>query len=302
LEFRPLIFVFSLLEHSGRPASPFGAGRKRKICPDWEESLLGYDPVAKHRQIEDLVVRKRIGGDQKKYYRFRRDRWYGGIVTADCAGCGLICKFCWVRSQSILEGRAQGEFLTAKETAEKLLHLMEVEKIRQARISGGEPTVGREHLLQLLNLLMNRRVQFILETNGILIGADETYAQDLALFPFHHVRVSLKGSSAKEFEKLTGSEAGGFQLQLDALRNLVKAGVSAHPAVMLSFAGREATDKLYHTIWKIDPRMHSEIEREEVILYPHVSEKLRGANLKPVSGHIPEKRPKAQSAGPKRKS
>jgi uncharacterized Fe-S cluster-containing radical SAM superfamily protein len=260
------------------------------------ENPLGYDPVAKHGQIEEIVVRKRIGGDQKKYYRFRQDRWYGGIITADCAGCGLACKFCWVRSPSILEGRAQGEFLTARETAEKLLHLMETEKIRQVRISGGEPTVGRDHLLQILNVLMNRRVQFILETNGILIGDDETYAQDLALFPFVHVRVSLKGSSEAEFEKLTGSDAKGFQLQLEALRNLVKAGVSAHPAVMLSFAGREATDKLYHTIWKIDPRMHSEIEREEVILYPHVSEKLRKANLWPVSGHIPEKRPKAKGS------
>ena len=72
---------------------------------------LGYDPVERHRKIESLVVEKRVGGDLRKYYRFRHDRWYGGIITADAAGCGLLCKFCWVGRESILEGREGGEFL-----------------------------------------------------------------------------------------------------------------------------------------------------------------------------------------------
>jgi uncharacterized Fe-S cluster-containing radical SAM superfamily protein len=250
---------------------------------------LSYDPGERHRKIETLVIQKRIGGDLRKYYRFRHDRWYGGVITADCAGCGLICKFCWVRQESILEGRGEGEFLSPQEAAEKILKLMKENKINQGRISGGEPTIGRAHLLQILNILQRRRVRFILETNGILIGEDETYAQELAVFPFVHVRVSLKGCNEEEFSRLTGADPKGFHLQIAALRNLVKAGVSVHPAVMLSFSGREATDQLYHTIWKIDPRLHSEIEKEEVILYPHVLEKLKRANLHYHSGHIPEK-------------
>ncbi|MDH4267481.1 MAG: hypothetical protein OEW45_17775, partial [Deltaproteobacteria bacterium] len=80
---------------------------------------MGYDPVERHRRIEDLTVQKRIGGDLKKYYRFRHDRWYGGIITADCAGCGLTCKFCWVRSEALLEGREDGEFLAPDEVTGK---------------------------------------------------------------------------------------------------------------------------------------------------------------------------------------
>jgi uncharacterized Fe-S cluster-containing radical SAM superfamily protein len=251
---------------------------------------LAYDPLERHRQIENLVVRKRVGGDLKKYYRFRHDRWYGGIITADCAGCGLTCKFCWVRSESVLEGRGGGEFFAPEEAAEKILKIMKEKKIRQVRVSGGEPTIGREHLFKLLNALQNKRVHFILETNGILIGEDEAYARELALYPFLHARVSLKGCTEQEFSGLTGADPKGFQLQLAALANLVKAGVSTHPAVMLSFSGREALDRLYHTIWKIDPRMQSEVEREEVILYPHVLEKLRRANLEYDSGHFPEQK------------
>ena len=257
---------------------------------------LSYDPAERHREIESRVVQKRIGGDLKKYYRFRHDRWYGGIITADAAGCGLTCKFCWVRRESILEGREEGEFLRPEEAADRILRLMKEKKINQGRISGGEPTIGRAHLLQLLTVLQYRRIRFILETNGILIGEDETYAQDLAPFPFVHVRVSLKGSNEEEFSGLTGADPKGFHLQLTALRNLAKAGVSVHPAVMSSFSGREATDKLYHTIWRIDPRMHSEIEVEEVILYPHVQERLKRANLHPHSGHVPEKKGKERGA------
>lgn len=256
---------------------------------------MSYDAVKRHREIETLVIRKRIGGDLRKYYRFRHDRWYGGIITADCAGCGLACRFCWVRSDALREGRGKGEFLSPEEVAGRLLKMTQEKKIHQVRISGGEPTIGRQHLLQVLNALRYKRVHFVLETNGILLGEDETYAQDLAQFPFVHVRVSLKGSTEEEFTRLTGAERQGFHLQLAALRNLVKAGVSAHPAVMTSFSGQEEIDRLYHTIWKIDPRMHSEVEREEVILYPQVLEKLKRAELEYRTGHFPEHSLKHQS-------
>jgi uncharacterized Fe-S cluster-containing radical SAM superfamily protein len=247
---------------------------------------LSYDPVERHGRIENLVIRKKVGGDLKKYYRFRQDHWYGGIITADCAGCGLTCKFCWVRNESLLEGRGKGDFFAPDQVAEKILKLTKEKKIHQVRISGGEPTIGWDHLLKLLNALQNKRLRFILETNGILIGEHENYARDLAPYPFLHVRVSLKGCSEEEFSRLTGADSKGFRLQLAALANLLKAGVSTHPAVMISYSGREAIDRLYHNIWKIDPRMQSEVEREEVILYPHVLEKLRRANLEYDSGHF----------------
>jgi uncharacterized Fe-S cluster-containing radical SAM superfamily protein len=256
---------------------------------------MNYDPIARHREIEKRVGQKRVGGDLRKYSRFRQDRWYGGILTADCVGCGLICKFCWVRSESILSGETSGEFLSPDQVAEKFLKMAHEKKIRQVRISGGEPTLGREHLIKVLNALQNKKIHFILETNGILIGENASYAEELALFPFIHVRVSLKGCNEGEFGRLTGADPKGFQLQLAALNNLVKAGVSTHAAVMFSFSGKESTDKLYSLIWKIDPRMHSEIEREEVILYPYVQERLKGAGLRHYSGHTPDRISKDQT-------
>jgi len=250
---------------------------------------MSYDPVTRHREIEARVIQKRVGGDHKKYSRFRHDRWYGGVITADCVGCGLTCRFCWVRDERLLSGETGEEFFNAQQVAETFLKMAAEKKIRQVRISGGEPLIGRDHLLKILSALQHKKIHFILETNGILLGEDESYAQDLALFPFVHVRVSLKGASEAEFARLTGADPKGFKLQLAGLNNLVKAGVSAHPAVMASFSGKESMDKLYNLIWKINPRMQSEIEREEVILYPHVLDKLKAAGLRYYSGHRPDR-------------
>ncbi len=87
------------------------------------------------------------------------------------------------------------------------------------RISGNEPTICKEHLIQVLKLIPEDYT-FILETNGILIGNDMTYAEELSRFSNLYVRVSLKGTCEEEFSRLTGAQ--GFQLQLKALEHLAE--------------------------------------------------------------------------------
>lgn len=65
-----------------------------------------YDAVQMHMAVGRIVTRE--SGVYRKYYRFRPARWYGGIVTADAVGCGLICKFCWT-SDFILRGLLSAE-------------------------------------------------------------------------------------------------------------------------------------------------------------------------------------------------
>ena len=236
---------------------------------------VAYDPVARHRAIEKNAVR----GKLRKYYRFRTDRWYGGIATGDCVGCGLICKFCWVRDSILLTPQRQGKFYDPHEVARKLLSKARKKRINQLRLSGGEPTIGRSHLLQLLDNLRWKGHLFIVETNGILIGSDKSYADDLAAFPFLHVRVSIKGCDQEEFTMLTNSKGEGFELQFRALKYLFNAGVSCHPAVMVSFSSPKKLERLKRRIFMQMPPLMEEFEEEEVILYPHVSRRLHRFNL-----------------------
>lgn len=251
---------------------------------------MGYDPVKTHLMLEKHVAR----GYERKYYRFRVDRWYGGIVTADCVGCGLFCKFCWVSDNVRLRPLKVGAFYGPEDVATRLLSLSRSRGVSQARISGGEPTIGREHLLRVLDQLSGKGLLFILETNGILIGHDEGYASRLSGYDFLHVRVSLKGCNENEFHMLTGADPRGFDLQLNSLKNLLKAGVSCHPSIMTSFSTEESLKELMIRLAEIDEKLVEEAEIEELILYPHVVERLKKYGLKYRVAHAPDKVPPDQ--------
>lgn len=256
---------------------------------DWGAPVLSlYDPVTRHEAIEKLVVHEADRVQERKYWRFRFDRWYGGIVTADAVGCGLACKYCWVSDAVMFTPAVIGKFYRPERVAEILMKMAKKRNMKQLRVSGGEPTIGRRHLLQLLDHLKDQRLLFILETNGILIGNDPQYAEDLSKHPFLHVRVSLKGCSEEEFAMLTGAQPRGFLLQLRALESLLQAGVECHPAVMTSFSTEESLQRLVQQLKGISLRLARDLEIEELILYPNVKRKIGKHHLKYYSAYTPE--------------
>ena len=228
-------------------------------------------------------------GDMRSYYRFRPARFYGGIATADCVGCCLQCVFCWSWKE-VANPERYGRMCSPDEVASNLVAMARRKGFRQIRISGNEPTIAKDHLLRVLELIPREYV-FILETNGILIGCDETYAGDLSKFPNLRVRVSLKGACEEEFSKLTGARSEGFGLQLRALENLVNHGVRAHPACMVSFSSDEAIGKLRQRLRGIG---FEDFEIEELVLYPAVEERLKRLGIEYGVSHEPSCIPREQ--------
>ena len=233
---------------------------------------IPYDPVVRAEEIAAVVCR----GDMRRYHRFRPARFYGGIATADCVGCCLRCLFCWSWNQVVCPGD-YGQYYSPGDVVERLMSIVQRKKFRQVRISGNEPTLARQHLIKVLKLVP-KDILFILETNGILIGNDKTYAEDLAGFQNLHVRVSLKGCTHDEFATLTGADAKGFDLQIQSLENLHSAGVSVHPAVMVSFSSKGSIELLCSRLGTIH-RAFRNVETEDLVLYGDVKERLRKAHL-----------------------
>jgi uncharacterized Fe-S cluster-containing radical SAM superfamily protein len=256
--------------------------------------VLVYDAVERHLAIEKLVTRISNEGLERKYYRFRRARWYGGIVTADCVGCGLLCKFCWVSDKALYYPAKAGTFYSIENVAENMQQIAKKSGLRQLRLSGGEPALGREHLLRLLELLRGKGYTFILETNGIPLAYNKDYASELSRYPFVHVRVSLKGCNESEFALLTGAKPENFRIQLSALDKLVEYNVSCHPSVMASFSTMESLQELTERLADISRKLAENLEVEELILYPHVKEKIQKYGLRYYTGHPPTKVPKEQ--------
>mgnify|MGYP000495220785 CR=1 FL=1 len=250
-----------------------------------------YDPLELAEIVSRDVVRSAGGVEERKYYRFRGGRWYGGIATADCVGCNLRCRFCW--SWRVRDNyKRVGRFYPPERVSENLKNIAFKRGYKLARISGGEPTLSWRHLLGVIEAVEEGGLYFVLETNGVLIGAKKEYARDLSKFDRVHVRVSLKGTNGEEFSMLTGARPEGFDLQLKALEHLIEYGVSCNPAGMLSFSDDRGVDSLLNRLAEIDKSLLEEFEPEYVILYPHVVEILKRYGLKPKKAYYPDRIPR----------
>jgi len=247
-----------------------------------------YDPLKRTTALQEHA----FSGNRRRYYRFRPARWYGGIVTGDVTACNLLCHFCWAGDDIRYHQERVGKLYSPEEAFFKLESIAKKSGYSLMRLSGQEPTIGKEHLLGLLNLLRKTKYKFILETNGILLGAQPDYARDLAEFDNLHVRVSIKGTTESEFSYLTGAEPKFFQLQLASLKNLIDAGVSAHPAVIVSFSTEENIKAFGNRLNNLVPGLTGQIEVEELILYPHVVKRLKKHGLSFEKGHDPDNVPK----------
>jgi uncharacterized Fe-S cluster-containing radical SAM superfamily protein len=251
-----------------------------------------YNPLELTDRVRRAVIRSSLNGvEERRYYRFRGGRWYGGVATGDVVGCNLRCGFCWSWREAS-HRMVEGSFYKPEEVFRRLRSIADARGYGSVRLSGGEPTISRRHVLKLLELFEGSRYTFILETNGILIGVDDSYAEELAGYKNLVVRVSLKGTSREEFQMLTLAEPNFFEYQLKALKNLVDVGLEpgkrVYPAVMLSFSSGEDYESLKTRLAEIHPKLSEWVDEEYVILYPHVVKLLETRGLKPRIAYKPE--------------
>lgn len=251
--------------------------------------MSGLDPFKLAELVEKYVTRKTGNSVERRYYRFRGGKWYGGIATGDVVGCNLRCKFCWSWRYSYYAER--GWFQSPELAFNRLVSIANKCKYKYLRLSGGEPTIGSEHLYRLLELVENEKFYFILETNGLLIGKSTNYANRLANYSKLLIRVSFKGCTPEEFEYLTGANSKYYEYQFLALENLYNSGLKPckdfYPAVMLSFSTDETYSSFKKRLAKIHLSLVECIDEEYVILYPHVKELLRRNNLVPRIAYDP---------------
>ncbi len=229
----------------------------------------GYDPV----ETADTVARIVCRGNERKYYRFRRTRFYGGCATADAVGCNLDCFYCYVNYPRRHPWDPRWRYLSPSEVAERLTRL--AKELRTARLSGCEPTLCPDHLIETLETFERsaRDVTFILETNGTLLGADRVPVGELERFESLHVRLCLKGCDPESFHEITGADPEGFRLQLKAVKELASSSVRFHVALPDLFTIEEMT-RLFDELsgLGVDP---GSVELEPVTVYDHVLEEAR---------------------------
>jgi uncharacterized Fe-S cluster-containing radical SAM superfamily protein len=244
-----------------------------------EPGFTAFDPLELAKQTERIVCR----GDSRKYTKFYCAGVYQGIATGYTCGCCLRCIFCWVNwSRDFPE--KYGTFSSPTEAFENLSRVARKARISQLRVSGAEPTLGKAHLLALLEKVEVSAFRlFILETNGILIGADLDYAKQIARFKKVHTRVSLKAGTPEAFTTKTGARPESFELPFQGIVNLLEAGASFHVAAMSAdtrIMAKQERESLLRKLASIHPALVDNLEEEVVDPYYTTLERLRHAGVK----------------------
>lgn len=206
------------------------------------EGSSPFDPLELAQETEKIVCKN----GSRKYTHFYCTGVYGGISTGYLVGCYLRCVFCWVEWSRDFPSQ-YGKFYTPQEVYQRLIANARKAGVNKLRISGGEPTIGREHLLGLLDLVNGTDYFFILETNGLLFGKDKRYIEALKKYRNLYVRVSLKAGEASGFQRRTGAQERFYDLPYLAIKNLKEVGIYFRVASMS------------------DPRLMPEVEREAMI-------------------------------------
>ncbi len=248
-----------------------------------------YDPLALAQRTEKIITQEGSGGLLRKYVNFYSAPVYGGISTGYAVGCCLRCIYCWTNwSRDFPEN--YGKFYSSEEVGENLIkeakkgiksHGWERYKnlkIDKLRISGCEPTLGKTHLLKVLEYLSDYNYPFYLETNGILFGNDFDYVRRLAKYSnFIYVRVSFKAATPEGFAERTGAIGKYSELPFNALKNLLEVGIYARAAAMTdpNIMGEKERDILIERLNKIDPTAKYDRTLEEELIGPYSTTHMR---------------------------
>ncbi|RLF04422.1 MAG: molybdenum cofactor biosynthesis protein MoaA [Thermoprotei archaeon] len=241
-----------------------------------------FNPLDVAKQTESIVCK----GDARKYTAFYATGVYGGIATGYVVGCCFRCYFCWTDfSRDFPE--AYGEYYSAEEACENIVKAARKWKVNKARISGGEPTLCRKHLLKLLELIEQRDEikLFILETNGLLFGADESYVKDVISFSKVYVRVSLKAGDPEAFEARTGASKEFFEFPFKAIKSLLDNNAKFHVAAMTDprIMPPDERKRLLERLAEIDVFLAANLEEETCDPYEGTLVRMQFYGLDPLA-------------------
>jgi len=238
----------------------------------------GFDPIALSAATEKVVV----DGTRRKYVQIGRPlRFYGGTTSATEVGCNLRCKFCF-SDKPVWKPKETGKFYTSQEVFDGLAKSARKHGHKIISASASEGTIGRQHLMELLDLVEKSEFVYVLETNGMILGNDPEYVRALAKYKRLHVRVSIKGDNPGLYHELTGARPDSYDLPYIALAHLIEAGVSCNACLMSSFSDDEAIGRVKRKLIGIHPGILKSLEIEKITMFPKVAQRLGEKGLKPL--------------------
>jgi uncharacterized Fe-S cluster-containing radical SAM superfamily protein len=222
-------------------------------------------------------------GNKRLCHKYRISKYYGGIATVDVVGCYLDCAFCWVPEYKRLPEMISSNFrsfdlLTPQKTADILINLATKNKLKSVRLSGGEPTLNKEHLIQTIELVTRNGFFYILETNGIYIDNDlvdalKKYKDNIFVY------YSIKGTNPSNFKRLTTSDEKYWYIQLENLSKFVDGKFKIGINTMMNYVDKTDFLDFLEILYKKNIYLPLSIDTKETSMFPHVINRLKDRGI-----------------------
>jgi uncharacterized Fe-S cluster-containing radical SAM superfamily protein len=156
----------------------------------------------------------------------RKDpRDYNKVFAVQVSGCTYSCNFCYVPPEINLANPAFGKFFSAKEIVDYFLSARPKSKepMNVIRITGGEPTIIPEMIVDIYNEIEKRELELYLwiDTNLSMTKYLEKIESDLkSIMQRRNVGVvgCFKGFCKEDFSILVGAEPKFYEKQFESAR------------------------------------------------------------------------------------
>jgi SynChlorMet cassette radical SAM/SPASM protein ScmF len=143
------------------------------------------------------------------------------------SGCNLACQHCWISPAYQPHGTTGGhlDYELFKLALEEGIPL----GLQCVKLTGGEPLLHPD-FLRMVDLLKERNLSLVIETNGVLITPEiALYMKEKSTL--NHISISIDGAKASTHDAFRGV-SGSFEKALAGLRMLVEVGYQ--PQVIMS--------------------------------------------------------------------
>ncbi len=245
----------------------------------WSQKFLGLVDNFKSKPINEI---KKLEFQNPAYsagFNLKKDpRNYSKVFTIQLAGCDFDCNYCYVPKQINVADPALGKFFSAKEIIDYFLSAKEKSKepMNVVRISGGNPTIVPEIIIDIYQEIKNQNLDVYLWIDSNLSTTKylENLKNDLKnIFNQKNVGVvgCFKGTCEKDFSILTGAEPQFYESQFKTAEWFLGQGTDFYvylPALIYENNIEEKLKNFIERLRKLNKNLPLRVEVLEIIDYP----------------------------------
>ena len=228
------------------------------------------------RQVKKLELQNppysaayRLGGDPREYSK---------VFTIQVSGCDFDCNYCYVPKQINVANPELGRYFSVKEIISFFLSAKQKSKepMNVIRISGGNPTIVPEIIVDVYNEIKNQNLDVYLwiDSNLSTVKYLEALKDNLKdIFNQKNVGVvgCFKGICKEDFSLLTGAEPEYYQRQFETAKWFLQHRTDFYvylPALVYKNNIEEKLSIFVEKLKELDKNLPLRVEVLEIIDYP----------------------------------